>query len=141
MNLIKFRWIWTVIIKQDLYLTLGTLTLMRYYYNQKFRVLGDLNNEWISFAARFCIPEDNTRERKKSYSDTNFRKSSVKKWLQILPALNISLPLASRFSAVFRVISLYSTTWYLPSTLQTTPTASVGNAFSTTCKNMKNLYT
>lgn len=97
-------------------------------------------NEFLlqqDFASLKIIQE----REKKSYSDTNFRKSSVKKWLQILPALNISLPLASRFSAVFRVISLYSTTWYLPSTLQTTPTASVGNAFSTTCKNMKNLYT
>lgn len=66
-------------------------------------------NEFLlqpDFASLKIIQE----REKKSYSDTNFRKSSVKKWLQILPALNISLPLASRFSAVFRVISLYSTT-------------------------------
>lgn len=50
---------------------------MRYYYNKKFRVLGDLNNEWISFAARFCIPEDNTRERKKNLTPTQTSGSPV----------------------------------------------------------------
>lgn len=71
--------------------------------------------------------------RKMMYLETSLRKSNVKKWLHMLPALNMREPLSLRSSAVFSVISLYSTTWYFPATLQTTPTASVGNAFSTTC--------
>ena len=62
-----------------------------------------------------------------------FMKSIVKKWFAMLPALNISFPVASfRFSAVAREISLYSTVWYFPSSRQITPTGSVGTVFSTT---------
>lgn len=69
-----------------------------------------------------------------SYWTTSLRNEKLKKWLATFPALNIRRPSALRFSAVAKVISLYSTTWYSPSTLQTTPTASVGFVFSTTCK-------
>ena len=41
---------------------------------------------------------------------TPLRKLLVKKWLQMLPALNVSRPSALRFCAVDSVISLYSTT-------------------------------
>ena len=40
------------------------------------------------------------------------RRSMVKKWLQMLPALKTNRPSAFLFSAVFRVISEYSTTCY-----------------------------
>ena len=79
-----------------------------------------------------------TKSQGDTYSETMDRNSKVKKWLQMFPALNVSRPSVLRRSAVLRVISLYSTTWYLPSTLHTTPTASVGKPFSTTCNTPQN---
>ena len=63
---------------------------------------------------------------------TRSKKSHVKKWLQMLAALKVRLPSGLRFLAVSCVISLYSTTWYLLSHKQNTPTGSVSNAFCTT---------
>ena len=60
-----------------------------------------------------------------------FIKSMVKKWLAMPPALNVNFPVAaSRLSAVAVEISLYSTTWYVPSSRQITPTGSVGTVLS-----------
>lgn len=61
-----------------------------------------------------------------SYSATSCRNALVKKWLQMFPALYTSSPPGPRSSAVSGGISLYSTTWAIPCTLQTTPTGSAG---------------
>lgn len=45
------------------------------------------------------------------YCTMSLRKEKLKKWLATFAALNIRRPSALRFSAVARVISLYSTTW------------------------------
>ena len=52
------------------------------------------------------------------------RKSVVKRWFAMLPALNVSEPSSLRRSDVVRVISLYSTTSYDLLRRQTTPTFS-----------------
>ena len=44
-------------------------------------------------------------------SQTFLRKSRVKKWLQMFPALNVSFPSSVLSSDVSLLISLYSTTW------------------------------
>lgn len=71
-------------------------------------------------------------DSKGSYSATSCRKDVVRKWLQMFPALYTNSPPGPRSSAVSGWISLYSTTWETPRTLQTTPTGSAGYAFSTT---------
>lgn len=67
-----------------------------------------------------------------SYAATSSRKVLVKKWLQMFPALKTRAPPGPRSSAVSGWISLYSTTWKEPCTLQTTPKGSAGLLFSTT---------
>lgn len=81
-----------------------------------------------------------TRTCNFAHPETLLRKSRVKKWLQIFPALKVNRPSRLRFCAVSAEISEYSTTWYRPRTLHTTPTASVGEAFSTTCTYIENRY-
>lgn len=58
-----------------------------------------------------CDEEDHKQHKiMDAYSTMSLRNEKVKKWLATFPALNMSLPSVLRFSAVVRVISLYSTT-------------------------------
>lgn len=95
-------------------------------------ILGKTPSDWFKKMWSSSLHRKLKSKRTGSYSATSSRKVLVKKWLQMLPALKTRSPPGPRSSAISGWISLYSTAWEMPWTLQITPKGSPGFVLSTT---------